>query len=159
MSGPTSSSDDVSRTPLSATGAPGSTSTVAGNDSFRHARGAFVIFLAFSALRALGQGSMTINGTLLTAQWFVRRRGIAVAICASGNYVAGTIWPPLIQWGITNWGWRDTYVALGLFCAASMAAFTSSASAWAARVTGSSVAGSMMSIVPPAMAGFHRPSI
>ncbi|MCB0907395.1 MAG: hypothetical protein KDB63_09795 [Nocardioidaceae bacterium] len=43
VSGPTSSSDDVSRTPLSATGAPGSTSTVAGNDSFRHARGAFVI--------------------------------------------------------------------------------------------------------------------
>ena len=68
-------------------------------------------------------GSSTSFAPLVadTAQWFVRRRGIAVAICASGNYVAGTIWPPLIQWGITNWGWRDTYVALGLFCAASMA--------------------------------------
>jgi hypothetical protein len=32
-----------------------------------------------------------------TSLWFVRRRGIAVAICASGNYVAGAIWPPIVQ--------------------------------------------------------------
>src|SRR6185369_3869977 len=32
-----------------------------------------------------------------TALWFDRRRGIAVAICASGNYVAGAIWPPIVQ--------------------------------------------------------------
>jgi MFS family permease len=29
--------------------------------------------------------------------WFVRRRGLAVAICASGNYLAGTLWPPLVH--------------------------------------------------------------
>src|ERR1019366_7156227 len=29
--------------------------------------------------------------------WFTRRRGIAVAICISGNYLAGTIWPPVVQ--------------------------------------------------------------
>ena len=32
-----------------------------------------------------------------TSLWFVRRRGIAVAICASGNYLAGAIWPPIVQ--------------------------------------------------------------
>jgi MFS family permease len=32
-----------------------------------------------------------------TSLWFVRRRGIAVAVCASGNYVAGAIWPPIVQ--------------------------------------------------------------
>ena len=31
------------------------------------------------------------------SHWFVRRRGIAVAIAASGNYLAGTIWPPVVQ--------------------------------------------------------------
>jgi len=30
-----------------------------------------------------------------TSLWFVRRRGIAVAICASGNYLAGAVWPLL----------------------------------------------------------------
>ena len=32
-----------------------------------------------------------------TSLWFTRRRGIAVAICASGNYLAGAIWPPIVQ--------------------------------------------------------------
>ena len=32
-----------------------------------------------------------------TALWFDRRRGIAVAICASGNYLAGAVWPPIVQ--------------------------------------------------------------
>jgi MFS family permease len=57
-----------------------------------------------------------------TALWFVRRRGIAVAVCASGNYLAGAIWPPLVQWGIEHHGWRDTYTALGLVCGLGLAA-------------------------------------
>ena len=55
-----------------------------------------------------------------TAQWWNRRRGVAVAVCASGNYLAGAFWPPVIQWGIANWGWRDTYTALGLICGGGM---------------------------------------
>jgi len=52
--------------------------------------------------------------------WFTRRRGIAVAICISGNYLAGTLWPPLIQHYIDSAGWRQTYVGIGLFCFAAM---------------------------------------
>ena len=55
-----------------------------------------------------------------TAQWWNRRRGIAVAVCASGNYLAGAFWPPIVQWGVTHWGWRDTYWALGLVCGGGM---------------------------------------
>ena len=40
-------------------------------------------------------------------------RGIAVAICASGNYLAGTVWPPIIQYGINTVGWRTTYICIG----------------------------------------------
>ena len=32
-----------------------------------------------------------------TSLWFTRRRGIAVAIFASGNYLGGTVWPPVVQ--------------------------------------------------------------
>ena len=42
-----------------------------------------------------------------TSLWFVRRRGIAVAICASGNYVAGAIWPPVVQQLVDSIGWRQ----------------------------------------------------
>ena len=52
-----------------------------------------------------------------TSLWFVRRRGIAVAICASGNYVAGALWPPVVQQVVQSHGWRTAYLALGLLCA------------------------------------------
>jgi MFS family permease len=42
--------------------------------------------------------------------WFARRRGIAVALCASGNYLAGAVWPTILQYGITHYGWRATYL-------------------------------------------------
>ena len=53
-----------------------------------------------------------------TSLWFERRRGIAVAICASGNYVAGAIWPPIVQHFVETVGWRQTYIGLGVFCGA-----------------------------------------
>ncbi len=57
-----------------------------------------------------------------TSLWFVRRRGIAVAICASGNYVAGAIWPPIVQHFIESVGWRQTYLGMGVFTGVTMAA-------------------------------------
>ena len=55
-----------------------------------------------------------------TALWWNRRRGIAVAICASGNYIAGALWPPIVQHGIETIGWRHTYVLMGLVCGVGM---------------------------------------
>ncbi|MGH8733586.1 MAG: MFS transporter, partial [Burkholderiales bacterium] len=55
-----------------------------------------------------------------TALWFTRRRGIAVAICASGNYLAGASWPPVMQYFFETSGWRATYIGIGIFCTAAM---------------------------------------
>jgi MFS family permease len=67
-------------------------------------------------------GSSTTFAPLVadTSLWWRKRRGIAVAVCASGNYVAGAIWPPLAQHGVETVGWRSTYVALGLVCGIGM---------------------------------------
>ncbi len=59
-----------------------------------------------------------------TALWWNRRRGIAVAVCASGNYVAGALWPPIVQYGIDTIGWRPTYMALGVVCGLGMLALS-----------------------------------
>lgn len=69
-------------------------------------------------------GSSTVFAPLIadTSLWFVKRRGIAVAVCASGNYLAGAVWPPIVQHFVESAGWRQTYIGLGLFCAVSMAA-------------------------------------
>jgi MFS family permease len=55
-----------------------------------------------------------------TSLWFNRRRGIAVAICASGNYLAGAVWPPILQSFFETVGWRATYIGVGIFCTAAM---------------------------------------
>ena len=55
-----------------------------------------------------------------TSLWFTRRRGIAVAICMSGNYVAGAVWPPIVQHFIASSGWRATYIGIGVFCLLAM---------------------------------------
>jgi MFS family permease len=55
-----------------------------------------------------------------TSLWFSRRRGMAVAIIASGSYLAGTVWPPVVQHFIQTDGWRRTYLGIAVFCVASM---------------------------------------
>jgi MFS family permease len=61
-------------------------------------------------------GSSATFGPLVAdiSLWFLRRRGLAVAIVASGNYLAGTIWPPILQHAIEVAGWRNTYFAIGV---------------------------------------------
>jgi MFS family permease len=59
-----------------------------------------------------------------TSLWFTRHRGMAVAIIASGSYVAGTVWPPVVQHFIQTVGWRHTYVGIAVFCVATMLPLT-----------------------------------
>jgi MFS family permease len=55
-----------------------------------------------------------------TSQWFSRRRGIAIAICMSGNYLAGAVWSPIVQHFVAAVGWRQTYIGMGVFCLCTM---------------------------------------
>jgi MFS family permease len=74
----------------------------------------------------IGTGSAATFAPLLahTSLWFVRRRGIAVAIFASGNYLAGTLWPPIVEHFIGTSGWRHTYMGIGIFCFVAMLPLT-----------------------------------
>jgi MFS family permease len=72
--------------------------------------------LAHGVLIGLLGCSATFSPLLAdTSLWFERRRGIAVAICASGNYLGGAIWPPIVQHFTEVAGWRATYIGVGLF--------------------------------------------
>lgn len=77
--------------------------------------------LAYGVLIGLFGCSATFVPLLAdVSHWFDRRRGIAVTICASGNYVAGAIWPPVVEHFITTAGWRQTHIDIALFCAMAM---------------------------------------
>jgi MFS family permease len=81
--------------------------------------------LQFSLAQGLLIGFLGTSATFVplvadTSLWFTRRRGIAVAICASGNYLAGAIWPPVMQHFFDAVGWRQTYIGVGVFCFATI---------------------------------------
>jgi MFS family permease len=70
----------------------------------------------------IGLGCSTTFAPMMAdiSHWFMRRRGIAVAIAATGNYTAGTIWPPVVQHAIAAYGWRATHIGIGLFLLVTM---------------------------------------
>ena len=55
-----------------------------------------------------------------TSLWFTRRRGIAVAIIACGSYLAGTVWPPVVQYFVERAGWLWAYLGIAAFCVITM---------------------------------------
>jgi len=76
------------------------------------------LWLVALAHGLIGIGCSASFGPMMTdiSHWFERRRGIAVALAAVGNYIAGAFWPPVVQHFISTSGWRATHFGIGLFC-------------------------------------------
>jgi MFS family permease len=70
----------------------------------------------------IGFGTSTTFAPLLadTSLWFMKRRGAAVGLIASGNYLAGAVWPPIVQHFVQMSGWRQAHLGIALFCVATM---------------------------------------
>jgi len=70
----------------------------------------------------VGVGSAATFSPLLAhmSLWFARRRGIAIGIFASGNYLAGTVWPPIVAYFIGSAGWRASYLGIAAFALVTM---------------------------------------
>ncbi len=79
-------------------------------------------YVAAQALLIGMLGASSTFGPMVAdvTHWFLKRRGIAIGIVASGNYLAGTIWPPVLQRSIEAAGWRETHFWIGVFCVAAM---------------------------------------
>jgi MFS family permease len=70
----------------------------------------------------IGLGTAATFGPLIAdiSHWFLKRRGFAVACAACGNYLAGVLWPSLIQWSLATTDWRHTYILIGVICLVAM---------------------------------------
>lgn len=77
------------------------------------ATGPVALLLGFAAMRALGQGSLPVTATMLTAQWFVKRRGRAMAVVILGLAASNALLPPIANYLIGSIGWRESYMVLG----------------------------------------------
>jgi len=85
------------------------------------ARDMTMFTIAHAVFMGLLGSSVTFSPLLAdTSLWWAKRRGIAVAVCASGNYLGGAIWPPVVQHFVETSGWRATYVGMGIVCGGAM---------------------------------------
>jgi MFS family permease len=65
-------------------------------------------------------GNAALNAPIYVyvSRWFQRRRGTALSLISSGQYVAGALWPPVFQRTIELFGWRSTMMGFGITAAA-----------------------------------------
>jgi MFS family permease len=64
-----------------------------------------------------GNGAINAPLYVYITRWFERRRGTALALIASGQYVAGAFWPPLFERAMSAYGWRVTMLGFGVLVA------------------------------------------
>ena len=63
----------------------------------------------------LGNSGLNAPLYVYVSRWFDRRRGSALALIASGQYISGAIWPAIFEGAIASYGWRNTMLVFGIF--------------------------------------------
>jgi len=82
---------------------------------------AIMLGIGFVLIRLLGQGSLEMVSTNTVNRWWVRRRGTVLGIAGVSFALLGSgLFPSLIHTLIRNFGWRTSYMLLGLLVASVM---------------------------------------
>src|SRR5215212_3711762 len=63
----------------------------------------------------LGNSGLNAPLYVYVSRWFDKRRGSALALIASGQYISGAIWPPIFEYTVATYGWRSTMLTFGIF--------------------------------------------
>lgn len=79
------------------------------------ARSLTEVYAAYGLGVGLGIGCSYVPAVGAVQRWFVRRRGFASGLAVSGIGVGTLVMPPLVSLLIETLGWRETYLALGIF--------------------------------------------
>ena len=69
----------------------------------------------FLLLGLLGNGAMFPPLMVYVSRWFEQRRGSALALISSGQYIAGMIWPSVFEQAIAHVGWQATMIGYAVF--------------------------------------------
>jgi MFS family permease len=74
--------------------------------------GTIPLYLGHGLLLGLiGNGAIYAPLLIYVSRWFDRRRGAAIALISSGQYIAGIFWPSIFERGIAAYGWQAMMLA------------------------------------------------
>ena len=75
----------------------------------------WLLYLGYGTLAVLGAGTTTVCYSRIITLWFQRHRGFALGVMMAGASVAAMLIPFVVEYVIRNFGWRDAWIALGLW--------------------------------------------
>lgn len=78
----------------------------------------WALYVGHALLGFLGNGGVYPPLLVYVSRWFERRRGAAIALISSGQYVAGVVWPFVFERGMTTFGWQSVMLVYGIFALA-----------------------------------------
>lgn len=78
----------------------------------------WALYAGHALLGFLGNGGVYPPLLVYVSRWFERRRGAAIALISSGQYVAGVVWPFVFERGMTTFGWQSVMLVYGIFALA-----------------------------------------
>jgi MFS family permease len=71
----------------------------------------WALYAGHGLMIGLGNGAMYAPLLIYVSRWFDRRRGTAIALISSGQYIAGIVWPTVFSRGIAELGWQEMMLA------------------------------------------------
>jgi len=74
----------------------------------------WALYVGHALLGFLGNGGVYPPLLVYVSRWFDRRRGTAIALISSGQYVAGVVWPALFERVIASLGWQTLMAGFGV---------------------------------------------
>ena len=73
-----------------------------------------MLAVAFGFLRFFGQGSLMLGSANIITQWFDKKRGFALGLMGLGFAISMGLHPPISDFLITHYGWRQAWMIIGL---------------------------------------------
>jgi len=75
------------------------------------------LYLFYGVIVAIGSSSGDVATLSTTARWFTGRRGVMSGLVKVGTGVGMLIMPLVANWLISDYGWRNAYIIVGIICA------------------------------------------